>query len=90
MVHCFSPDRADSADRDSPLVGFVIPKTVGNAVVRNRIRRQLRHLMRDRLDRLNPWESVVIRVFPQAQGKSSVQLAGDLDRAWSKAAKATR
>lgn len=90
MLHFWSPDTADTADRASASVGFVVPKTVGNAVVRNRIRRQLRHLMRDRVDRLMPGESLVIRVFPQAQGQTADKLGSDLDRAWSKAAGAHR
>lgn len=85
MVHLCSPDRAGTADQDSALVGFVVPKTVGNAIKRNRVRRQLRHLMRDRLDRLHPGESLVIRVFPDAAGLTADALARDLDRAWSKA-----
>ena len=28
-------------------VGFVVSKAVGNAVIRNRVKRRLRHLMRD-------------------------------------------
>lgn len=90
MLHFWSPDKADTADRVSALVGFVVPKTVGNAVVRNRVRRQLRHLMRDRVDQLLPGESVVIRVFPQASGRTADKLGSDLDRAWLKAVGAYR
>jgi ribonuclease P protein component len=32
-----------------PRLGFAVPKSVGNAVVRNRIKRQLREIMRRRL-----------------------------------------
>lgn len=85
MLHVCSPDDADPADQVSALVGFVVPKTVGNAVVRNRVRRQLRHLMRERVQHLCPGESVVVRVFPAARGKDWSELESDLDRAWSKA-----
>lgn len=84
MLHFWSPETADTADRASALVGFVVPKTVGNAVDRNRLRRQLRHLMRDRIKQLSPSEAIVIRVFPQARRKTSVQLGDDLDRALCK------
>jgi ribonuclease P protein component len=33
-----------------PRLGFAVPKVVGNAVVRNRIKRQLREIVRERLD----------------------------------------
>jgi ribonuclease P protein component len=33
-----------------PRLGFAVPKAVGNAVVRNRIKRQLREIVRERLD----------------------------------------
>jgi ribonuclease P protein component len=33
----------------NPLVGFIVSKAVGNAVVRNRVQRRLRHLARDRV-----------------------------------------
>ena len=34
----------------APRLGFAVPKAVGNAVVRNRIKRQLREIVRARLD----------------------------------------
>ena len=33
----------------APRLGFAVPKAVGNAVVRNRIKRQLRDIVRGRL-----------------------------------------
>jgi ribonuclease P protein component len=33
-----------------PRLGFAVPKAVGNAVARNRIKRQLREIVRSRLD----------------------------------------
>jgi ribonuclease P protein component len=69
-----------------PHVGFVVTRGVGPAVVRNRVRRRLRHLMRDRLDRLPSGSSVVVRANPAAVGVSCARLAGDLDRALERAA----
>lgn len=63
-----------------PKVGFVIPRSVGNSVVRHRLCRQLRHLMRTRVQILRPGELVSVRVFPPAKGASSQDLAADLDR----------
>jgi len=65
----------------APRVGLVVGRTVGPAVVRNRVRRQLRHLLRDRVDRLPPGALLVVRALPGAAGAASSALAADLDRA---------
>src|SRR5579872_5775849 len=42
-----------------PKVGFTVPRSLGGAVVRNRIRRRVREAVRLRLDQLSPqWEIV--------------------------------
>ena len=42
-----------------PRIGFTVPRSLGGAVVRNRIKRRVREAVRQRLDRLNPqWEIV--------------------------------
>lgn len=61
--------------------GFVVSKAVGNAVVRNRVRRRLRHLMRDRLAELPAGSSVVIRALPGAADRDYRALTKDLDAA---------
>jgi ribonuclease P protein component len=61
--------------------GFVVPKTVGNAVVRNKVRRRLRHLVRERLAALPAGATVVVRALPGAAGRSFPELADDLDAA---------
>jgi ribonuclease P protein component len=60
-------------------VGFVVSKAVGSAVVRNRVKRQLRHLTRERMDLLPSGSLVVVRANPAAAGAST--LAADLDSA---------
>lgn len=57
-----SPEPARSSGAEQPSAparaGFVVSKAVGNAVVRNRVRRRLRHLVRERLAALPaeaPW-----------------------------------
>lgn len=67
-------------------VGFVVPRAVGGAVVRNRVRRQLRHLMRARLAELPAGSSVVVRALPAAATVSATILAADLDAALSRCA----
>ena len=62
-------------------VGFIVPKSVGNSVVRHRLYRQLRHLMRDRLSAFGHGDLVTVRAFPAAEGSSSAELGSQLDRA---------
>ena len=67
---------------DSPArVGFVVGRSVGGAVVRNAVRRRLRHLLRDRLERLPAGSQVVIRAQPEAASVPGHTLARDLDDA---------
>ncbi|HEV7626081.1 MAG TPA: ribonuclease P protein component [Streptomyces sp.] len=64
----------------APRVGLVVGKTVGNAVVRNRVKRQLRHLVRDHLTDLPASSELVIRALPPAGGMGSAELAAELAR----------
>jgi len=61
-------------------VGFIVGRSVGSAVVRNTVRRRLRHLLRERLDRLAPGTRLVVRANPPAASASSPVLAAELDR----------
>ncbi|MFD5029676.1 ribonuclease P protein component [Streptomyces sp. NPDC058220] len=61
--------------------GFVVSKAVGGAVVRTRVKRRLRHLIRDRLPELPPGSLVVVRALPGAGDADYAQLARDLDAA---------
>ncbi|GHA22855.1 hypothetical protein GCM10010372_23680 [Streptomyces tauricus] len=61
--------------------GFVVSKAVGGAVVRNKVKRRLRHLMRTRVARLTPGSLVVVRALPGAGDADHAQLARDLDAA---------
>lgn len=61
--------------------GFVVSKAVGVAVVRNAVKRRLRHLMRDRIAELPPGSLVVVRALPGAGDATHAQLARDLDAA---------
>ena len=82
VVHLGRDDALALPAVESPAkVGFVTSKAVGPAVVRNRVRRRLRHLMRDRLAMLPPGALVVVRALPASAGASSRELAADVDRA---------
>lgn len=68
-----------------PRVGFVVSKKVGNAVCRNRVKRRLRHLMRERLDVLPRGATLVVRTNPAAADASSDELGRDLDHCLNRA-----
>lgn len=66
-------------------VGFVVSKAVGSAVDRNRVKRQLRHLMRDRVGDLPAGSRVVVRALPASQSATSATLSEHLDAALARA-----
>ncbi|MCF6522211.1 ribonuclease P protein component [Streptomyces sp. JJ36] len=89
VVHLFRGDAAargtdphDAGGSPPPArAGFVVSKAVGNAVVRNLVKRRLRHLIRDRLGALPPGSLVVVRALPGAGAAGHDELARDLDTA---------
>lgn len=68
-------------DADPVRVGFVVSAAVGNAVTRNRVKRQLRHLVVERLPALGAATSVVVRARADAATQAAPELARDLDGA---------
>lgn len=60
-------------------VGFVVSKAVGGAVVRNRVRRQLRHLVRGYLGVLPAGSLLVVRANPRTAVARQAELAAELD-----------
>jgi ribonuclease P protein component len=62
-----------------PQVGYALTRSFGNAVARNRLRRQLRELVNTRHQALRPG-LYVFGASPRAAGQSSEQLGRDLDR----------
>jgi ribonuclease P protein component len=83
VVHVATQEPAEHA-----LVGFVVSRGVGGAVVRNRVKRRMRALMADRLDGLPPGARVVVRALPPAAEADVAALARDLDRALRRATRA--
>ncbi|MFT4287901.1 ribonuclease P protein component [Nocardioides sp.] len=74
-------------------VGFVVSKAVGPAVVRNRVKRRLRHQAREQLSSLErlPGSAVlVVRALPAAATATSAELAGDLARCLDRVVEGTR
>ena len=66
-------------------VGFVVSRSVGSAVDRNRVKRRLRHLMRTRMSDVPAGSRIVIRALPSAKDATSASLADDLDEALQRA-----
>jgi ribonuclease P protein component len=73
-------DKATSGFIAPSRVGFVVSRAVGPAVIRNRVRRRLRHLMRERIAGLPAGSLVVVRALPAAAGVSFRDLGAELDR----------
>ena len=69
------------SDEAGARVGLVVSKAVGNAVVRNRVARRLRHLAAARLASLPEGSLLVLRARPEAAAASTAALDADLDRA---------
>ncbi|MFB7662723.1 MULTISPECIES: ribonuclease P protein component [Actinomycetes] len=65
----------------SARAGFVVSKAVGPAVVRNLVKRRLRHLVRERLSRFPAGSLIVVRALPPAGTASYLDLEHDLDAA---------
>lgn len=80
VAHLRLPDDGQTS-AGAPLVGFVVSRQVGSAVVRNRVKRRLRHIARDRIGLLPQGSALVVRAKPLAAGASFAGLSADLDRA---------
>lgn len=70
---------------ETPKVGFVVSKQVGSAVVRNRVKRRLRHLSREWLAQLPAGSTLVVRALPVSAAATSDRLRSDLRRALDRA-----
>jgi ribonuclease P protein component len=82
VVHLFIEEPAQAS---AARAGFVVSKAVGNAVVRNQVRRRLRHLVRPLLDGLPAGTVLVVRALPAAGSASYQKLGDDLGAALSAA-----
>jgi ribonuclease P protein component len=81
VVHVLPPTEADRPT----VVGFVVSKAVGGAVVRNRTKRRLRSLIRSLLPQIVPGSHVVVRAQPPSGGVPAAALGQDLSRALQRA-----
>jgi len=73
VVHLWTPEG------DGPVrVGFVVSKAIGSAVIRNRVKRRLRHLAREQISSLPGSAVLVVRALPPAAEASYADLGLDL------------
>ncbi|CAN5352935.1 ribonuclease P protein component [soil metagenome] len=79
-----TPD-TERATSDQPMIGLVVSRAIGNAVVRTRVKRRLRHLMRERVALLPPCSRVVVRALPGAAQLSSAALSQELEQCMGRA-----
>ena len=64
---------------DRTRVGVTVSSRVGNAVVRNRVRRRLREALRARFERLKRGYDVVVVARPASAGATWAELCAALD-----------
>jgi ribonuclease P protein component len=82
VVHLVTPnvDKATSSYEAPVRVGFVVSRAVGSAVTRNRVKRRLRHLVRERVATLPPAGLLVVRAMPGSAAATYRDLGEELDR----------
>ncbi|MBM2616879.1 ribonuclease P protein component [Actinoplanes sp. LDG1-06] len=80
----------EPAQASTARAGFVVSKAVGNAVIRNQVRRRLRHLVRPVLSDLPDGSTLVVRALPASAAASSATLGTDLTSAVASARKPRR
>ena len=66
------------------LVGFVVSKAVGNAVMRNRVKRRLRSIVAGQLTRIPPGSLLVVRALPASSDAEFTALNHDVARSLDK------
>jgi ribonuclease P protein component len=81
---------ARDAEPGEPRLGLAVPRAAGNAVARNRTKRQLRELWRSRLERIPPGRDYVLIAkpgLPEAVTANGFEWLGErVDEVLSKAA----
>ena len=86
----YSFAREEDGAVGEPRLGLAVPKAAGNAVTRNRIKRQLRELWGQRLGRIAPGRDYVLIVRPglpeASEAQGSAWLGEKVDEVLAKAA----
>ena len=66
------------ATTEPPRAAFAVGRSVGNSVTRNRLRRQLRAVLHERSEDLQPGRGYLVRATPGAAGASYSELSDAL------------
>lgn len=66
-------------ERGETRIGMSTPRTLGGAVQRNRVRRRLRELIRERLGRIGPGWDLLLIARPAAADASHAELGAAID-----------
>lgn len=69
---------ASSSMTDAPSVGFVVSKAVGNAVIRNRVKRRMRAIVATHMSDLPAGALIVVRALPESATADYARLDADL------------
>jgi ribonuclease P protein component len=68
-------------DRAGTHIGMVVARSVGGAVVRNKVRRRLRGVVMESVSTLPDGVDIVVRALPPAAGATYDQLHADFESA---------
>lgn len=68
-----------AGDDTPPLAGLIVARTVGNAVVRNKVKRRLRHIVAGHVDLLPAGSLLVVRANPGAASARHDELAAEFE-----------
>ena len=77
------PHRQD-VDRVGPRVGLIVSTAVGNAVVRHRVSRRLRHVAGRLIADIDPGVDIVVRALPGAATATFEDLERQIESAFGK------
>lgn len=66
-------------DRDETRIGLSTPRTLGGAVQRNRVRRRLRSVIRERIGRIGPGWDLLLIARPAAGDATQAELGEAID-----------
>ncbi len=81
---CFAAFYACAPDCEGPRIGFTVPRAVGKAVVRNRIKRRVREAVRLRLEQLSPQCEVVINPRRRVLDVPFLELEREVEKLFSR------
>jgi len=68
-----------NGSQTQPRFGFVVAKDVGVAVKRNLVKRRARSAIRERLQKFNPGELLVVRALPGSAELDWQEFSSELD-----------